>query len=809
MSRKLLKRAVVGIMAAAMIMTVTGGVAPKTASATTVKKSGDFKYVKYANGVKITKYTGKAKKVTIPAKIAGKKVVAIGENAFYQNKKIKQIKISDNVKKIDDCAFASCSKLKKVTMPKKLEKCGSAAFAGTAVKNITIPEGVKIIEDNAFRGCENLQTVTLSDDVKIIESGAFENCEKLTTINLDIIEEIGWESFKNNTSLAGNLTLKNVTVIENDAFYGCTSIKSVEFSDSLQKLGKRETDPSEAAMGASALPQDVISGMDSSNPFEKCSNIEQFSIDVNNANFSSVDGVIYGKTGQWLVAYPAKKQGDVILSDNVKGIGDYAFAGTNIGKITMGKGLNSIGKMAFAKSTVTEVNMSLPDETKVISWKADAFYDCASLKKVVFPEGIKSSNGIAFYNCKALTEVVLPKTIETLSNAMFMGCTSLQTVVLPETVKRIPDQCFYKCSALSNINLENVEYVGGMSFEECKSLTGVLNLNITSYDYGAFAECTGITEVNLNKPITAFPEINLNLMRFVEPISKISEYEGTIIMQATQDYDSNPHSNSGNPFAGCTNLTKINTTSEGLVKSVDGALFSSDMKNLISFPAGITGKYNIPYGVEKVADNAFSGANISEVVCSNSVVEIGNGAFYNSKVKSVTISKSVAKMDGRSAFSGCSELEKIEVHVSNDKFESVDGMLCQKAGKIKNLLVYPAAKKGKILKLAKNIEPEYGAFTGCKYLKKVYFNKLTDKYSGGRFIMFYNCSNIKIYLPKDFVLFDKYDLKLKDSDGYYSYGFDHQDLMVKATCKGCKTYVKKGSKLAKKLDKKKVKYRSY
>lgn len=76
-------------------------------------------------------------------------------------------------------------------------------------------------------------------------------------------------------------------------------------------------------------------------------------------------------------------------------------------------------------------------------------------------------------------------------------------------------------------------------------------------------------------------------------------------------------------------------------------------------------------------------------------------------------------------------------------------------------------------------------------------------------MMFTNCKNIKLYLPKDFVP-EEIDDDLKHySRRRYSYGFDNADSMVKATCTGCKTYVKKGSKLAKKLDAKKIKYYKY
>ena len=73
MSIKTLKKAAIGFMAAAMMMTVAGTMTTNTVNAATVRKSGDYKYVKYLNGVKIKEYIGKGKKVTIPATIAGEK----------------------------------------------------------------------------------------------------------------------------------------------------------------------------------------------------------------------------------------------------------------------------------------------------------------------------------------------------------------------------------------------------------------------------------------------------------------------------------------------------------------------------------------------------------------------------------------------------------------------------------------------------------------------------------------------------------------------------------------------------------------
>lgn len=788
MSKRVLKKMITAIMAATLMVTCSIGVTnvTKTASAAKRTKNGDFKYVKYLNGIKITKYKGKAKKVTIPAKIAGKKVLAIGKLCFEYNENMTQVNIPDSVKKIGDFAFSDCVNLKKVTLPKKMDEIGRGAFTHTAIRKITIPEGIKQINEYTFSECKEIKSVKLSEDVKIIKGSAFEKCEKLSAINLDNIEEIGVSAFRNAKSLAGELVLKNVVSIGTEAFYGCSGITSVSFSDTLQLLGETN-----------------------SNPFAYCSNIEKFEVDVNNVNYKTLDGVIYGKTNEWIVAYPAKKGGVVNIPDAIIGISEYAFSGAKISQVNMGKGLSVIRKEAFGESEITEVTMPYT-ESKYATWSKDAFIRCKLLKKVVFPVGTKNSNGVAFLNCSTLAEVILPDGMETLSDGMFLGCTSLERITLPKTVTTIPIGCFYGCKALKNANMDSLNYLSPFSFYGCESLSGVLNLNSTRIKTAAFAGCTGITEVNFNKPVGGIltPDYIYIEMRndgtndFNRNFIENEKVEVESCHRFLSDYEINC-SVIANPFAGCSKLMKINVNDENGsdIKSVDGVLFTSDMKRIISYPAGLTGKYNIPYGVEQIDNSAFEGVNLSEVVMSNTVTRVNPYAFYNSKIKSVTVSKSVTFLhEILCIFDGCKELEQIKVNAGNSIYESKDGVLYRKvSGKKRELLIYPTSKKGKTFKVSKKTSILSGAFDSCKYLKKVYltdmktYDDVDDDY-------FTNCKNIKLYLPKNFNA--KNAIVIAGSKRKYSFGFEY-------TCKGCKTYVAKGSALAKRLDKKKVKYYKY
>ena len=61
--------------------------------------------------------------------------------------------------------------------------------------------------------------------------------------------------------------------------------------------------------------------------------------------------------------------------------------------------------------------------------------------------------------------------------------------------------------------------------------------------------------------------------------------------------------------------------------SVDGVVFTKDLKTLVAFPLGRTGSYSIPDGTEKVGAKAFAGSRIEEIYIPDSVTEIGSEAF--------------------------------------------------------------------------------------------------------------------------------------------------------------------------------------
>lgn len=729
---------------------------------------GDYKYDKIKGGVEITKYTGKDKNVKIPDKIAGKKVVRIDDSSFEANKKIKKVTIPDTVETIGVEAFHNCTNLKEVKLSKNLVRIEDYAFGRTGLTSVNIPDSVKTIGESAFYSCNKLKKVKLGKNIKLISAECFEECTKLSSINLENVEEIGVQAFKSDKSIAGVLNLNSVTTVDNEAFYGCEGITEVNFTDNLQLLGQK-----------------------SSNPFAYCRNIVRYNIPKENGNYTCVDGVIYGKADESLVAWPARKAEAVVLKNNIKKIYAYAFSGTGITSMSMEGEINYIGKEAFAESMISQVLLPLPDVNKKIFWSYDAFKNCKGLVKAVFPDKTVSSNGICFYYCTALKEVVLPDTMMELSDEMFLGCTALENITIPKSITKIPLACFYKCSSLKNINLDNIAEIGAVAFAHCSALSGTISLNAQKVGVLSFLKCTNIKEAKFNKPLSKV--LFQDALFHDDDVPELWECQSGLYVGYGKVQS--------NPFAGCTALMSISVPDGGELRSIDGVLYSADMKELVAFPAALTGKFNVPYGVTDICSFAFQESAITELVTANSVRSIYYHALYGSSVKSVTLAKGVNYLE-EDALAGCGQLESIKVHASNKTFESDDGVLYQKKSK-GSLLMYPSARKGAKYTVRKNSPLASDAFKECKYLKKVVIPEGVKSGSG---LPFYNCKNIKLYLPKSMKSYSKsyYDDDDEDDDDNtnVTYAFDK-------TCKRCKLMVKKESALAKYFDKNKVKYYKY
>lgn len=170
-----------------VIGTMKRGVAPTPTpvpTATPLPPPADMRYTVYDDYVEITRYTGSATTLEIPAYIEGKPVKVIGEQAFYSlASRLTSITIPDGVTTIGKSTFLDCRYLTSINIPDSVTSIGVGAFEGcTKLSSIDIPASVTSIGAWAFTGCESLTRIDIPASVTKVGDNAFTYCSNLERI---------------------------------------------------------------------------------------------------------------------------------------------------------------------------------------------------------------------------------------------------------------------------------------------------------------------------------------------------------------------------------------------------------------------------------------------------------------------------------------------------------------------------------------------------------------------------------------------------------------------------------------------------
>ena len=129
--------------------------------------------------------------VSIPSKLGGFPVVAIGKSAFNSRDDLTSVTIPSSVTTIGRAAFFKCCALSSVIIPSSVTTIEEGAFACCdALTSVTIPSSVRKIGNDAFAICDALTSVTIPDSVTVIGENAFLRCDKLKIIRIGRAREL-------------------------------------------------------------------------------------------------------------------------------------------------------------------------------------------------------------------------------------------------------------------------------------------------------------------------------------------------------------------------------------------------------------------------------------------------------------------------------------------------------------------------------------------------------------------------------------------------------------------------------------------
>ena len=395
----------------------------------------------------------------------------------------------------------------------KVTKFGTSAFEGctgiTKLETATLERatGKITIGSSAFRGCSSLTSVTLSKNVTAINTSAFGSCAKLTTFNTDAntnFEANNGLLYKADGTIicipagfeSNTITLGDDDKIGAGALDGCVNLKKLVLPESMTTIAAKYF------QDAKYLEEIVIS-----------------------SKTESIGNYAFDGSGLKKITYNGYKSDEAetlktsVFPATLKTIGQYAFMGTQLEKVIIPETLNgvefnskgivssySIKDGAFSGSALKSVVIEGAETYFAMNASnADGvFANCVQLTDVKFMAETAQYGKNLFYGCTALTSVQLPSKATTLGESMFAECTALTSITLPETLTALPGSIFQNCTGLTSVTIpESVTTLGNSVFRDSGITEIVIPEGVTKIEYDAFSGCTKLTNVTLPSTLTS------------------------------------------------------------------------------------------------------------------------------------------------------------------------------------------------------------------------------------------------------------------------------------------------------------------
>jgi len=288
-------------------------------------------------------------------------------------------------------------------------------------------------------------------------------------------------------------------------------------------------------------------------------NLTTISVNPDNPDYTSKDGILYNKEMTKLLYYPNGRQGDYVFPDTVKKIHYFAFSEptclksisihasltdiddveyifatcysltsitvhpdnphytsengvlynkdktklicyprTKQGDFSIPDTITEIGKCMFSNCVgLTSVNIP----NSVVKITESAFENCVNLTSIVIPDTVKKIEQGAFMHCDNLKYVELSKSITEIEHALFWGCLNLAYINIPDSVTKISSMAFIYCEKLTSIVIpDSVDEIGGQCFKGCYALKSIFIPASVIFIDNAFDDCPAYITVHHDNP---------------------------------------------------------------------------------------------------------------------------------------------------------------------------------------------------------------------------------------------------------------------------------------------------------------------
>lgn len=619
---------------------------PATASSGSVTLYG----MAYTEGLEIengavTGYTGSVRNVIVPATWDGVSVTSVAARAFFGNRNIKSVNLPATVTEIGESAFYDCYSLTSVNLTSECRTVGAFAFYRCEkLENAGDLSGLEEIAEHTFLGCRRLASVNFSESLIAVGKYAFANCGALQSILLpDTVTEIGEYAFSGCASVETFRIPASLNDFRTGALQGCQSLTTLIPSAENDSALFRVTDGNLYGAFGRILVL-YVQGGKTETTFtlpEGCTEIAPFAFDGNTnlTELSFPESRLTIRRGA-LAGMEALRELTVYSLPTDGGYLAYYF-GAESGEANGSAGNKS--PATLQKVTLINTGAGLPDY---------AFYGFTGLREIVGLGSLRSIGKFAFAYT-ALTEIELPATLTGIGDSAFYGCAAINSFSVKEGNAAFAafDGCLYS-KDLTVLYLvpqtketvtfsDRVRTIAAGAFYKSNVIRLTVPQTVRTIESGAFAGVLCLEELTVPFIGGSATDTDTDYMMYI--------FGGTVSKGDSIQADGTYEYRTGNTSCTPTSLKKL--TISGTITVIPEYAFA--------YLSGAT-EINWNGAVTEIGDYAFFNAGLVSLTVPATVTRIGDYAFAAmGDLETATVNGAVGGNLGIALFRGCSSLETV------------------------------------------------------------------------------------------------------------------------------------------------------
>ena len=388
------------------------------------------------------------------------------------NRYIRKIEIYEPIEEIGEYAFANCSVLQSVSLPKSMRRIGENAFRHCEMLcNINLPNSIYTFSASAFFNCKALHINHLPKNLSHIGDSAFQWCIIDGVTIPKCIKEIGtypFSKYANNiTSESSRFVIINSLLIDsvnNELIQLVDStVKDVSIPECITKVRDNafiHTDIESITIPSSV--KEMGSGV-----FWNCKVLSSVQLDC---TIERLPNSVFAYCSS-LTSF------DVPECIKVIGLGAF-YRCTNLHTIILNKGLKTIENRAFEECT-NLLSLNIPESIERIGDDyGSCFKDCKNLKDVIYDAREAVITGLP----QGMNKLTIGPHVNKLPKNILYNNSVIEVLVITNNVRRIEKGCIADCKNLKEISIASKDIVIEEGWiRNCKSLR-TIRIHVNAYE---------------------------------------------------------------------------------------------------------------------------------------------------------------------------------------------------------------------------------------------------------------------------------------------------------------------------------------